>query len=481
MSPNVKMNAKPLSDPAYEVFCSIVGAAHVLVIDDDKIRYECDGRANRGSAAAVVRPESTAQVSSLLASGADYGITFVPQSGNTGLVGSGIANESGDHVVLSLDRLNGVMNFDPANRSVRVSAGVRLSELNAAAAVYGLTFPIDLGADPAIGGMIATNTGGARFLRYGDVRRNVMAVEVVLADGHGSVVNLGRDLWKDNSFLDLKNLFVGSSGSLGVVTAATLALQPMNTTRTTAMLAFHNTHQIAPLLLELEKHFGALLSAFEGISASAMNAALDHIPRLRRPFADTPLYTVLVELAGGAALNADWLEEQLAHILSDSIADGTITDVVTDRRNDLWAIRHALPEGLRAKGSVIACDISLPRGQVFEFRDQMIAAIGSRWPDLELCDFGHIGDGGLHFNLVSQKEPPAEVKSFIFTQTVKAGGSFSAEHGIGPNNINAYHQHTDFNGLQLAGRVQRTVAPQRIGRVDFGPRSGSNNFVSVQC
>jgi FAD/FMN-containing dehydrogenase len=404
------------------------------------------------------------------------GVRLVPQGARTGLVGAGLAD--GD-VILSLERMNRAPEIDPVNRTAEVDAGVLLSTLNAAAGEHGLFFPIDLGADPSIGGMIATNTGGARLLRYGDVRRNLLSLEVVLADGEGSVVQLGRALWKDNSGLDLKQLWTGGSGALGVVTRATLALQPKPVAQVTAMLALDRPEVAVDVLGSLEADLGALLTAFEGMSRAALAAAFAHVPRLRMPFTGgVPAYAVLVELSAGAAFSEDILEEALATSLAPWIegADPSIRDIAVDRRDGLWAIRHAIPEGLRAMGKVIGCDIALRRGEVMRFRTDVAARLAAAAPGFHLHDFGHIGDGGLHFNLVWPREagrfdPEAgeRARAIVFEAAVRDyGGSFSAEHGLGPVNAAYYQQLVPAAERRLAGRIQQLVAPQRVGRVDFG-------------
>lgn len=455
---------------------AIVGAAHVLTAPDDLDRYSSDGRGATGSALAIVRPSSADEVAAIMRLSAATGVRLVPQGARTGLVGAGLTDKNGDAVILSLERLARAPVIDPLNRTAEVDAGVLLSTLNAAAEPHGLFFPIDLGADPSIGGMVAANTGGARFLRYGDVRRNLLALEVVTAEGAARVIDLGAPLWKNNSGLDLKQLFVGSSGSLGIVTRATVALSPKPAVAITAMLALAEAEAATPLLAALEAAFGTLLTAFEGISGAALSAALDHVPNLRDPFpAARPDYAVLVELSAGAAFDAALLEEKLGETLSPWLECGTLLDASIDHGHRLWAIRHAVPEGLRASGRVVACDIALKRGDVMRFRTDLRERLAAAVPQLALHDFGHIGDGGLHFNLVW---PPAagpfdaaladRARDIIFAAVVQDyGGSFSAEHGVGPSNAAYYSRFVAPEIRAIAGDIQALIAPAPIGRVDF--------------
>jgi FAD/FMN-containing dehydrogenase len=233
------------------------------------------------------------------------------------------------------------------------------------------------------------------------------------------------------------------------------------------------------LLLALEQEFGTLLTVFEGMSERAMSAALEHMPTLPCPFRQgVPGYAVLVELSAGRAFAAEDLEERLGAALMPFMdgASPAVQDVVVDHRTGLWAIRHAVPEGLRARGSVLACDIALLRGDVMRFRDDLRDRLAKLEPALELHDFGHIGDGGLHFNLVwprGRDALPAELADRARMMIVDAvvreyGGSFSAEHGVGPRNIAQYQRFTSPSERRLAGAAQRLFAPVPLGRVDFG-------------
>ncbi|WP_422056259.1 FAD-binding oxidoreductase [Sphingomonas sp.] len=457
----------------------IVGCGHVLTDPSDLAGRDHDGRGPAGRSRALVRPRTTEEVAAVVEMAVRAGVTLVPQGARTGLVASGVADESGGMILLSTERLNAVA-IDPVNRTARVGAGVSLSTLNAQAAAHDLFFPIDLGADPTMGGMIAANTGGARFIRYGDVRRNLLSLELVTSNAPATILQLGRDCWKQNDGLDLKQLAIGSGGAMGIITAATVALQPTPRHAITALIALRDPMALDGLLLTFERSWGMLLTAFEGISRPAYLAALHHVPHLRRPFpadAEHP-YFVLIELAAGAAFDAMVLEDALAGVLAEMIEApaSPIADVVVDHGADLWALRHAVPDGLRAMGTTIGCDIAVRRGDVSRFRREMAAEIARDYPGLLVCDFGHIGDGGIHFNLVWPTEHgplpqglAEAVRMRIFAVAVERyGGSFSAEHGVGPRNIAAYHRFTPPAVQQLAGAVQTLLAPAPISRVWYG-------------
>lgn len=460
-----------------DALAEVVGSGNLLTEAGDLASYASDGRGVTGAPIAVVRPSSTEQIVRIVGLTTAAQVPLVPQGARTGLVAAGIAGPNRNAIILTLERLSRPPVIDPVNRTAEVDAGVPLSAINAAAAEHGLFFPIDLGADPSVGGMIAANTGGARFLRYGDVRRNLLAIELVTADTEPRVLRLGAALWKNNVGLDLKQLIVGSSGSLGIVTRATLALSPKPVAAVTAMVALDNAEAATDLLVALEQSFGTLLTAFEGISGPALDAALRHVPRLRDPFGGMrPDYAVLIEVSAAAAFDAEMLEDKLGAALMPWFDRGTIRDAVFDGGDGLWAIRHAIPEGLRAAGKVVACDIALRRGDVMRFRRNLAERLSTIAPQLHILDFGHIGDGGLHFNMVWPAESgPFDpeigeaARATVFVAVVEEyGGSFSAEHGIGPGNAHWYQRLVPEETRRLSGAVQKLMAPVPMGRVDFG-------------
>ena len=266
---------------------------------------------------------------------------------------------------------------------------------------------------------------------------------------------------------------------MGIVTRAAIALHPIAKNSVTAMVALRNTDAALDLLLALEAQFGTLLSTFEGISPAALAACREHMPQLRTPFTGSdPAYVTLVEISSGPVLSSDHLVDSLADLVMPLMKteNGSILDIVIDSSNSLWAVRHAIPECLRASGTVIACDIALSRTDLMRFRAESSAEIAERWPQLQILDFGHVGDGGLHFNLIWPNGAGAipdglaeSVKAYVFSKVVQQyRGSFSAEHGIGPRNMHYYNHFTPEPVMDLAGKIQQIVAPVKIGRIDFG-------------
>ncbi len=464
---------------------AIVGASGLLLAPADRLAYETAARYGGGSAAAVVRPADVAQVAAVMRHLVKRGIPFTPQSGNTGLVLGSTPDDSGRQVVLSLERLRTPPRIDVANRTVTATAGVRLSALNAALEPHDLFLPIDVSSDPMIGGMVATNTGGARFLRYGDMRRQVLGLEVVLPDEAGTVLNLSSGLRKDNSHLDLRQLFIGSCGAFGIITAATLEVQPRPRQCAVALLIPRDDEAILELLQAFEADAGELLSAFEGMSQAVMRHAFARMPGLRNPFPEgLPPYAILVELSSTAALHPGRpaLEAVLEAVVTQ-LADrpsAPLSDVRFGHAEQLWALRHSLSEGLRKAGSVLGFDLSFHRSDVMQFRRVAIAQLATTYPEYEVCDFGHIADGGVHFNLLHQAGATADsarekaVSQRILELAVRDfGASFSGEHGIGRANQAAYDRFTPLAIQQYSAALAAVFAQRPAAQVRFGPATSA--------
>lgn len=455
-------------------FAAIVGEQNVLT-GGAMEGYETPARYERGRAAAVVRPGVTAEVSATVSYCVRHGLAFVPQSGNTGLVTNATPDSSGQQIVLSLERLRAPMQVNLANRSVRVGAGVRLSSLNNELRAHGLSLPIDLGADPMIGGMIGTNTAGARFLRYGDMRRHVLGLEVVLADRDGTVLDLTSALRKNNTGIDFKQLFIGTGGAFGVVTQAVLDVQPLPKQSAVALIVPADVREAPFGLLRLvEEHAADCLSAFEGMSSNAMSAALDHVKSLANPFGATvPEYAILIELAAGSAVGD--LEDRLTNLLEQATEQSLIVDAVIGKGEQLWNLRHALSPGLRAAGHVLGFDLAFDRDRVLAFRSAMIAELNQEFPEYKVCDFGHLGDGGVHFSLLRARDAASAEKDLAVTDYVfdaavtRFGGSFSGEHGIGRANQHIYDRYTPAIHQQLASGLTQLLGVANQGAVRFGP------------
>ncbi len=464
-----------------DALAQVVGARGLLQ-GSDMQPYETGARYGQGAALCVVRPASSDEVSAVVRLCAAHGMKVVPQGANTGLVGASSPDGSHRQVLLSLGRLRGDPVLDAGNRSVRVPAGLLLQELNEFLAPHGLWFPVDLGANPSMGGMVAANTGGTRLIRYGDVRHNLLSLEVVLFEPAGERVTLGRALRKDNTGLDLKQLFVGGAGVGGVITSVTLEVHRLPRQNATALVVPSDLSKVVPLLDALEADLGDYLSAFEGISGLAMQAAVDHVPSLRNPFAPDPVppYAVLIELESSASkayTHLD-LQEALNLFLQDRYED-LIENAVIGNGHELWSLRHSISEGARALGRPIAFDVSVPRSSIMDFRAAALSLVAQRYGHLHVVDFGHIADGGVHFNVIwpADAAQPYDAKTVRSLRddlydlvVVQFGGSFSAEHGVGPFNLRYYQRYTPRPLMQMTEQVRHITDPQRLcGGVDLGP------------
>ncbi len=383
----------------------LLGKDAVITEPHELARYEKGWRYGSGTALVVVRPRDTSEVARVLAFASQIGIRVLAQGANTGLVGASTPDSSGEMLVLSTERLSRPLEIDPVDRTVVAGGGVLLSQLDQALEPHGLMFPIDLGADPTVGGMVVTNTGGTRLLRYGDVRQNLLGIEVVLADG--TVLDLMTALRKNNTGLDVKQLFVGTSGVFGIVTRALLRVVPRPAQRATALLGVADGAAVLAVLSHLERQVGDVLAAFEVVSAEALAPVFRYQPRLRNPFGGSlPPFTVLVELsttlpAGRLALD-ELLESTLGE-MCEGEAGERITEIFPGKPAELWEIRHHISESHRHDGYVLAFDISVPRSSLPEFLSGVRELLAADYPFVRVCDYGHWGDGGVHVSLALER------------------------------------------------------------------------------
>ena len=468
-----------------EALLRLVGTAGLLEQPADLRAYETAARYGGGTAAAVIRPADTEEVSAVLRHCVAHRLAYTPQSGNTGLVLGSTPDAGGGELVISLDRLRSAPRIDATDRTVQAAAGMRLSALNAALEPHDLFLPIDVSSDPMIGGMVATNTGGARFLRYGDMRRQVLGLEVVLPDEAGTVLQLSNGLRKDNAHLDLRQLFIGSCGAFGIITAATLEVRPRPRQTAVALLVPRDEEAVLELLAAFEQQAFETLSAFEGMSEAAMRHAIAHIPALRNPFPEgLPPYAVLVELSSAApassgGLTLDGVLEAVVTQLAER-QSAPLVDVRFGPPERFWALRHALSAGLRAAGPVVGFDLSFRRSDVMAFRRLAIARLATTFPEYEVCDFGHVADGGVHFNLV-QRVPGASsperiqaLSDHVLDMAVDDfGASFSGEHGIGRANQHAYDHYIPAAIQRYSAAIAAVFARLPAASVRFGPKDSA--------
>ncbi len=422
----------------------------------------------RGRAPAVVRPASTGETARVVALLAREGVGIVPQGGNTSLCGASVPDDSGRQVVLSLSRLNRVRAVDLENDTVTVEAGCILADLQRVAAENDRFFPLSLAAEGSceVGGNLSTNAGGTQVLRYGNMREQVLGVEVVLPDGR--VWESLKGLRKDNTGYDLKQLFIGAEGTLGVVTAAVLKLYPKPRAIATALAAVADPAASVALLGRLRSACGERVTGFELVGRFCFDLVLRHLPDQRDPLPQPYPWYVLVELFDSAPGPA--LEEMLAEALGAAAEAGLVLDAVVAaseaQRQALWALRENVSDAQKAEGVSVKHDVSVPVSRVAELLARGEQALAKAFPGIRTVAFGHVGDGNLHYNAFP---PPGERPDFgpwsrevnrVVYDTVHAlGGSISAEHGIGALKRDELPHYKSALELELMRRVKDALDP----------------------
>ncbi|MBB3120073.1 FAD-binding oxidoreductase [Pseudoduganella violacea] len=421
---------------------ALSGAAHVLDDPADMAPFLRDWRGRfTGQALAVLRPGSVDEVAGLVQLCAAYRIPLVPQGGNTGLVLGSVPDASGSAVVLSLARLNRVRAIDAVNRTMTVDAGCILQQVQEAAAVEGCLFPLSLAAEGSctIGGNLSTNAGGIAVLRYGNTRELCLGLEVVTPQGE--VWSGLRGLRKDNTGYDLRDLFIGAEGTLGVITGAVLKLFPQPKASITALAALPSPQAALQLLTMMQDSCGASLTGFELMSAYCLELVARHFPQLQQPFAHKHAQYVLLELSSSESEEhaVQLLERGIGAALEASVIEDAAVASSVAQSLALWQLREHIPLAQAADGKNIKHDISLPVSRIGEYIAHTEPLLQQAFPGCRLVCFGHLGDGNLHFNVA----PPAGIASEAFLANQDAvnrvvhdavvafGGSISAEHGIG--------------------------------------------------
>ncbi|MGN6826509.1 FAD-binding oxidoreductase [Paucibacter sp. M5-1] len=455
-----------------------LGASQVLV-EGDMSAYEMDWRRRfPGRALAVVRPGNTAEVAAVVRLCATHGVSLVPQGGNTGLVGGSTPDASGTQVLLSLARLNKVRTIDAANLTMTVEAGCVLQTVQEAAAGAGLLFPLSLAAEGSctIGGNLASNAGGTQVLRYGNARDLCLGLEVVTSAGE--VWEGLSGLRKDNTGYDLRDLFIGSEGTLGVITAATLKLYPRPAARMTALAACDTLEAAVALLGLAQARLGPGLTGFELMNQFSLDLVRKHFPQLRQPLPPSP-WTVLLELsdteseAHARTMFEGLLEQALE---SELISDAAVAESL-EQSHGLWHLRESIPLAQVEEGLNIKHDIALPVSRIPAFVAATDAALAAAFPGVRMVDFGHLGDGNLHYNVQAPegvaaadflREHEAAINHIVYDAVLAQGGSISAEHGIGQLKREELAERKSPVALGLMRAIKKALDPQGLmnpGRV----------------
>jgi FAD/FMN-containing dehydrogenase len=457
--------------PLLDTLREALDPAGVLTDSDDIAPYVVDWTgAHVGAATAVIRPADTVGVASVVRLCGEAGVAVVPQGGNTGLVGGGVPDASGSQVVLSLGRMRRIRDLDTVADTITVEAGAVLHAVQEAAAAAGRLFPLSLGSEGSctIGGNISTNAGGTAVLRYGMMRDLVLGLEVVLPDGR--VWEGLRPLHKDNTGYDLKQLFIGAEGTLGVVTAAVLRLLPATPRRATALIALPSVDSAVRLLPLLRELAGGRLTAWELLNRQTLDLVLAHLPGARDPFRSPHGWYGLVEVAGSADDELDTLLESAlaAAVAADLVLDAVVASGPTQRRA-LWALREGISEVQKTEGASIKHDVTLPVAALPDFVARIAPRLEAVLPGLRLVTYGHVGDGNLHYNLSApvgrdaalHAAAPALTRA-VYDAVTSAGGSISAEHGIGVLKREAVAAHKSEVENDLMRAVKHALDPHGL-------------------
>ncbi|WP_210243219.1 FAD-binding oxidoreductase [Mesorhizobium sp. B2-6-5] len=447
-----------------------LGADRIVTGADDLEPFLHEERGlYRGAAKLVVLPRSTEEAARAVAICAEAKVPVVPQGGNTGLVGGAVAGAG--EVVISLKRMNRILAVNAADFTMTVEAGAVLETIQNAAEEKGCLFPLSLGAEGScqIGGNIASNAGGINVLRYGNMRDLVLGLEVVLPDGR--VWNGLRALHKDNTGYALKHLFIGSEGTLGIVTKAVLKLFPQPLDRVTALCALDSVEDAPALLISGKARAGEALTAFELMSSFALGLSCAHCGNAN-PIDGAHPWFVLLELAGSQTAEAlrDNMEEMLAEALEADIAKDVVIAQNLEQAATFWRLRERIPEAQKQAGASIKHDVAVPVSLTAEFLREADAVVSQALPGTRICAFGHLGDGNIHYNLTQPQdmdgreflERSKQMNGIVHDVVDRLGGSFSAEHGIGLLKVAELASRKDPVELDLMRRLKAAIDPSGV-------------------
>lgn len=422
-----------------------------------------------GAARALASPASTEELSALVRLCQLHRVPIVPQGGNSGMSGGATPDASGGALLVSLRRMNAIRRVDPLARTAQCEAGVVLQSLHEAADAQGLRFPLTLGGkgSATIGGLISTNAGGTQVLRHGSMRAQVLGIEAVLADG--SVFSALTPLKKDNRGFDLKQLFIGSEGTLGIVTAATLRLLPAVPARMVIWVGLASAQQARALLLHCEAQAGDALEGFEVLPQSCLDAVLAYLPAARAPLAKPHGWHALIELVGEdpSALG----EAMLAEALEQGLLEDAVIAASETQAEAFWTLRESISPAERAKGPAMQHDIAVPVERMADFLDYAVQEIKRQWPGTHAFGFGHLGDGNVHFHVQAPAGTDRADWEAGDGKTISAAvddlvtawhGTISAEHGIGQLKVAELKRLSDPVTLALLGKVKAALDPQGL-------------------
>jgi FAD/FMN-containing dehydrogenase len=461
----------------YEQFIAacqkIIGTQYVLLSDADKTPFLTDwSKRFTGSAIAVLKPKTTTEVAALVALCNQENVAIIPQGGNTGLCGGATPTSDGNNIVISTTRLNQIRDIDLDNSTMTVEAGAILSQVQDAALTAGKLFPLSLAAEGSctIGGNLGTNAGGVQVLRYGNTRDLCLGIEVVTPSGE--ILNSLRGLRKDNTGYSLKDLYIGSEGTLGIITAATLKLYPLPQSKVTSLVALNNIHSATKLIDLARKRCNADLTAFELISGRALSLVAEKAKNLGSILTNSSAWVVLMEFSSMEQEKDN--REQLETLLNEAYELNFISDAVIansiQQSKELWSLRESIPEGQLPLGTTVKHDISMPISKIADFIEATEIALKELWPNMETIVFGHLGDGNLHYNLAPLspdlsseiEQRRKSINELVHNQVYQYSGSFSAEHGIGQAKRDELPRRKSPVEIELMRAIKKAFDPKNI-------------------
>lgn len=453
---------------------AILEQKYILIQEEDKAPYLTDWRKRfTGKALAVLLPSNSTEVAKIVKLCAESQIAIVPQGGNTGFCGGATPDNSGKQVILNLKRMNQIREIDNANQTITLEAGCILQAVQDKAAEQGFLFPLSLGAEGScmIGGNLATNAGGTNVLRYGNARDLCLGLEVVTAKGE--IWNGIKGLRKDNTGYDLRDLFVGSEGTLGIITAAVMKLYPLPISQWTTLVACDTIAPSISLLNLFQKRATSLLTGFEMMTQESLDLNEKHFPQMANPLKGKPPFTVLIELSDHES--EEHVRQLLETILEEAFESKLITDAVIasnlSQANSFWHMREHITLAQAEEGANLKHDITIPLSSLDNFIQETDALMRERFPGIRIINFGHLGDGNLHYNIA----PPLGIdpKTFneinekpihelVYAQVERCNGSISAEHGVGQLKLEGLRAHKGEVAHELMKTLKRALDPQNI-------------------
>ena len=457
-----------LQESALSHLRQLIGAANVLTNPSDLEAYGRDWtRVYQPKPGVIVLPASTAEVAAVVRFCHQEQLAIVPSGGRTGLAGAAMATDG--EVVLSLSRMAKIEELDEVGQTIRVEAGITTQQVQEAARDVGLFFPLDLAAKGScqIGGNIATNAGGVKFIRFGGMREQVLGLEVVLPSGE--ILDMNTGLRKNNTGYDLRQLFIGSEGTLGIVTRATLRLTPPPRNMQVSVMGVAGFDAILQILSECGKA-GVQLTAFEFFTRAAHEIVLQHAPQARSPFAERSPYYVLLEVEEGPG-GVDVMQPLLERIFAADLISDAVVATSSAQFKELWGLRENITECLSKHGHIRKNDISLAIGQLAAFTAELEIEVAAAPPDIQLVLFGHIGDGNLHINYVGLNKAESfadfnvrarEIELKIFARLARYKGSISAEHGIGLLKKKDLHFSRSSPEVALMRQIKQLLDPDNL-------------------